>query len=45
MDKRITSILYSEIGRQNATVELIASENFASEDVMKLAGKIVTLLA
>tara|TARA_B100001248_G_scaffold136956_1_gene102848 strand:+ start:1085 stop:2224 length:1140 start_codon:yes stop_codon:yes gene_type:complete len=42
MDKRITSILYSEIGRQNATVELIASENFASEDVMKLAGSVFT---
>ena len=42
MDKRITSILYSEIGRQNATVELIASENFASQDVMKLAGSVFT---
>lgn len=38
MDKRILEILQKEDNRQNNTVELIASENFASEAVMNLAG-------
>ena len=36
MDKNIVGILEQEIQRQNTTVELIASENFASNDVMNL---------
>ena len=42
MDKRIYEILDKEIDRQSSTVELIASENFASQDVMKLAGSVFT---
>ena len=42
MDKRINTILEKETDRQNKTVELIASENFASEAVMKLAGSVFT---
>ena len=38
MDRRITSILNKEINRQTDTIELIASENFASKSVMSLAG-------
>lgn len=42
MDVRIKEILRKEINRQNKTVELIASENFASVDVMDLAGSCFT---
>ena len=42
MDKRIVEILRKETNRQNNTVELIASENFASKAVMDLAGSIMT---
>jgi len=42
MDKRVYEILDKEIDRQSSTVELIASENFASQDVMKLAGSVFT---
>ena len=42
MDLRITKILEKEKVRQSDTIELIASENFASEDVMELAGSILT---
>ena len=42
MDKRIYDILDKEVDRQSSTVELIASENFASQDVMKLAGSVFT---
>jgi glycine hydroxymethyltransferase len=42
MDQRINNILAKETDRQNQTVELIASENFASEAVMDLAGSIFT---
>ena len=38
MDKRIIEILRKENNRQNNTIELIASENFASDAVMALAG-------
>ena len=38
MDKKIASILFKETERQNNTIELIASENFASSAVMALAG-------
>ena len=40
MDTRVREILNQEAKRQAATVELIASENFASEAVMQLAGSI-----
>ena len=42
MDKRITEILNKEKNRQSNTIELIASENFASDAVMELAGSIFT---
>ena len=42
MDLRIKNILLNEEIRQNSTVELIASENFASQDVMDLAGSCFT---
>ena len=42
MDKRIEEILDKENHRQISTVELIASENFASDAVMELAGSIFT---
>tara|TARA_R100001377_G_scaffold59884_1_gene36168 strand:+ start:493 stop:1662 length:1170 start_codon:yes stop_codon:yes gene_type:complete len=42
MDLRITKILEKEKIRQSDTIELIASENFASKDVMELAGSILT---
>ena len=42
MDKRIVNILEREVERQRNTIELIASENFASEAVMKLAGSVFT---
>ena len=38
----IKKILDRELYRQNNTIELIASENFASEAVMKLCGSIFT---
>ena len=42
MDTRILEILNDELDRQHSTVELIASENFASPSVMDLAGSVFT---
>ena len=42
MDQRIRDILNAEEKRQEETVELIASENFASDAVMELSGSIFT---
>ena len=42
MDKRIEEILNNENHRQLSTIELIASENFASDAVMELAGSVFT---
>ena len=42
MDKRIEEILIREEVRQSNTIELIASENFASDAVMELAGSVFT---
>ena len=42
MDNRVVKILNEETQRQSSTIELIASENFASQDVMQLAGSIFT---
>ena len=38
MDKEVKRIYDAEINRQSQTIELIASENFASDDVKKLCG-------
>ena len=42
MDKKIIEILNEEKTRQKNNIELIASENYVSEDVMKLQGSIFT---
>lgn len=42
MDSQIKDILARETARQQETVELIASENFASEAVMALSGSVFT---
>ena len=42
MDQRIKDILSRETSRQNNTIELIASENYASDAVMELSGSIFT---
>ena len=42
MDTRIHKILDGEVDRQSSTIELIASENFASRSVMDLAGSVFT---
>ena len=42
MDSRINKILAKETVRQENTIELIASENFASDAVMALAGSVFT---
>lgn len=42
MDTRIYKILDKEVDRQTTTIELIASENFASASVMELAGSVFT---
>ena len=42
MDQRIIDILTRESNRQDNTIELIASENYASEAVMALSGSIFT---
>ena len=42
MDRRISNILRGEANRQGRTIELIASENFASSAVMELAGSVFT---
>lgn len=42
MDSRIANILTCEQHRQDTTIELIASENFASQDVMDLCGSVFT---
>jgi len=42
MDQRIKQIVNAEAVRQEDTIELIASENFTSNDVMELCGSIFT---
>ena len=42
LDKRIRDILDAEVDRQHNTIELIASENFASYEVMTLCGSVFT---
>ena len=42
MDPKISYILTNEVKRQNETIELIASENFASEEVKELCGSVFT---
>ena len=42
MYKEITEILKKEQQRQDSTIELIASENYASQAVMDLCGSVFT---
>ena len=42
IDSRLTEILTKEQHRQTTTVELIASENYTSDAIMKLCGSILT---
>jgi len=42
IDNKIQKILNDETRRQSFTIELIASENFASEAVMQLSGSVFT---
>ena len=42
MDNKIRSILNQEYNRQASTIELIASENFASDAVRELCGSVFT---
>lgn len=42
IDSRLEKMVADETFRQVSTIELIASENFASEAVMKLAGSVLT---
>ena len=42
MDEKIESALDAEIKRQNNNIELIASENFVSNDILKLQGSVFT---
>lgn len=42
MDKLIETALKKEYDRQNNNIELIASENFVSKDILKLQGSILT---
>ncbi len=42
MDKRLLESLNKELERQNNNIELIASENFVSNDILKIQGSILT---
>ena len=42
MDKLLEESLNKEYERQNNNIELIASENFVSKDILKLQGSILT---
>jgi glycine hydroxymethyltransferase len=41
-DEELFAIIEQERGRQNTTVQLIASENFASREVMEATGSVLT---
>ncbi|WP_027124222.1 serine hydroxymethyltransferase [Mycoplasmoides pirum] len=42
VSKELTKLLNKELKRQQSHIELIASENFVSEDVLKVMGSILT---
>ena len=42
MDTKILNIVNNELERQRNNIELIASENFVSKDILKLQGSILT---
>ena len=42
IDPRLTKVIADEANRQASTIELIASENFTSPEIMELCGSILT---
>ena len=42
MDKLIRKSVLNELRRQRNNIELIASENFVSKDILKLQGSVLT---
>lgn len=42
IDPRLTKVIADEANRQASTIELIASENFTSNEIMELCGSILT---
>ena len=42
MDRELKNIIKLENRRQRNTIELIASENFVSKEIMKLTGSVLT---
>ena len=42
MDRKISSLLRKETQRQEENIELIASENYVSKDILKLQGSVLT---
>ena len=42
MDSLIKSSINKELRRQRNNIELIASENFVSKDILKLQGSVLT---
>ena len=43
MDKLLKDALNKELERQRRNIELIASENFVSKDILELQGEYITL--
>ena len=41
-DKQIEKLIKAEVARQNKVINLIASENYASKDVLTALGSILT---
>ena len=42
MDNRLSKVVQDELKRQQTNIELIASENFVSKEILKLQGSILT---
>ena len=41
-DKQIEKLIQEELERQQNTIELIASENIVSQDVLEAAGSVIS---
>ncbi|MCI5774804.1 MAG: serine hydroxymethyltransferase, partial [Erysipelotrichaceae bacterium] len=41
-DKQIAALIKAELQRQENNIELIASENFVSKDILEACGSILT---
>ncbi len=42
MDSRLSKVIQDELKRQQTNIELIASENFVSKDILELQGSVLT---